>query len=102
MSKRSVSVDGIVYVDAGPIDLDAEPVYLSDGTRLTEDLAEELAEEVLRSAGRPSLSSRGQRSPQLRLSVPAELDLRLRSRAARENRTISELTREALERYLAG
>ncbi len=72
-------------------------MYLSDDTHLTE----EVAEEVLRVAGRPSPSGRGQRSPQLRLSVPVELNRRWRSRAEAENRTVSELTREALER-LAG
>jgi len=102
MSAKTVSIDGDAYVDGGPIDLESEPVYLSDGTRLTDELADQLAEEVLRRAGRPSLGGGGQRSPQLRLSVPVELNRRLRSRAAAEKRTVSELTREALERYLAG
>ncbi len=101
MSRR-VEIDGVSYVDGGPIDLDEEPVYLADGTRLTEQVAAEITEEVLRKAGRPSMSSTNKRSPQLRLSLPAELDSQLRSRAATEKRTVSEVTREALQRYLAG
>jgi len=51
--------------------------------------------------GRPSLTGPGQRSPQLRLSVPAELQQRLKTRAEQEHTSISQLAREALERYLA-
>lgn len=95
-------IDGVPYVDGGPIDLAEEPVYLADGTPLTEAIAAEITEEVLRKVGRPSLSGKRQRSPQLRLSLPAELHVRLHSRATKENRTVSEVTREALRRYLAG
>lgn len=68
-----------------------------------EEGATALAEEVLRSVGRgrPSLTGPGERSPQLRVSVPAELPRRLTTRASDEHRSMSELTREALERYLA-
>lgn len=90
-------------VDGGDVDLDVEDVRLADGTRLTEAKAAELAEEVLRRAGRgrPSLTGPGERSPQLRLSVPAELRERLKARADREHRSVSGLAREALERFLA-
>ncbi|MGQ0776813.1 MAG: ribbon-helix-helix protein, CopG family [Pseudonocardiales bacterium] len=90
-------------VDGGDVDLDIENVRLADGTRLTEDVAEALADEVLRSTGRgrPSLTAPGERSPQLRVSVPVELHQRLSTRANDEHRSVSELTREALERYLA-
>ena len=100
---QKIRISGKEYVDGGDIALDSEDVRLADGTRLTEARAEELADEVLRSVGRgrPSLTAPGERSPQLRLSVPAELHRRLKTRAASEHRSVSGLAREALERYLA-
>lgn len=100
---RKIRVGDEEIIDGGDIDLDVEEVRLADGTRLTEEGAAVLAEEVLRSVGRgrPSLTGPGQRSPQLRVSVPAELHRRLSTRAEGEHRSMSELTREALERYLA-
>ena len=91
------------YTDRGTIDLDETDVRLPDGSRLTEARAEELATEVLDRAGRgrPSLSEPGVRSPQLRLSVPADLRSRLNRRAAAEHRSASAVVREALEHYLA-
>lgn len=89
--------------DGGAIDLDVEDVRLADGTRLTEAKAEALAEEVLHRTrrGRPSLTAPGERSPQLRLSLPAELRRRIQAQADREHRSVSALAREALERFLA-
>ena len=49
----------------------------------------------------PSLIGPGQRSPQLRLSVPAGLRQQLEARAERDHTTVSNIAREALERYLA-
>lgn len=102
MAQR-IQVGDEEIVDGGDIDLDIEDVRLADGTRLTEDGAQALADEVLRSVsrGRPSLTGPGERSPQLRVSVPVELHQRLSTRAKNEHRSVSELTREALERYLA-
>ncbi len=91
------------YTDRGMIDLDETDVRLPDGSRLTEARAEQLAGEVLERAGRgrPSLTEPGVRSPQLRLSIPADLRLRLDRRAAAEHRSVSTVVREALEHYLA-
>lgn len=101
--KENIRIKGRDVVDGGEIDLDKEEVYLADGTRLSETRARELAEEVLQRAGRgrPSLTAPGRRSPQLRVTVPAELRDRLESRAASEHTTVSRLAREAIERYLA-
>jgi hypothetical protein len=100
---KTVRVDDADVVDGGSIDLDAEDVRLADGARLTEARAEELAEEVLRATGRgrPSLSAPGHRSPQLRLAVPERVRDQLKARADAEHRSVSELAREALDRYLA-
>ena len=102
-NKKKIRVQDQDVPDGGGIDLDANEVYLADGTRLTEARAQDLAEEVLHRTGRgrPSLTSPGHRSPQLRLSLPAELRDQLQARAEREHTTVSHLAREALERYLA-
>jgi predicted HicB family RNase H-like nuclease len=87
----------------GPdIDLDEEPVYLSDGTRLTEHVAQEMAEDALRQvrAGRPSLAGHGGRSPQITFRTPPSLHDAAEQQARREGKTVSQLAREALEHYL--
>jgi len=101
--KQTIRINDTNLVDGGDIDLDTEEVYLNDGSRLTEARARHLAEEIRQPAGRgrPSLTGPGQHSPQLRLSVPAELQQRLKTRAEHEHTSISQLAREALERYLA-
>lgn len=86
----------------GPdVDLDKEDIRLADGSRLTPQLAEEIAERVLRSVGRPSLSGARQRSPQIAFRVPPQVREHAAEVAAREGKTVSELAREALEDRLA-
>jgi CopG-like RHH_1 or ribbon-helix-helix domain, RHH_5 len=103
MAKKTIRIKGAEVTEGGSIDLDVEDVRLADGARLTEARAQELAQQVLRAAGRgrPSLTAPGERSPQLRLSVPEQLREGLRARADAEHRSVSELAREAIERYLA-
>lgn len=90
----------------GPdIDLDAEEVYTQDGERLTEALAEEMAEHAVTEAraaarGRPSLSGGRTHSPQVAFRVPEQLHARAAEVAEREGKTVSQVGREALERYL--
>jgi len=86
----------------GPdVDLEREDVRLADGTRLTDEVAAEIAESVLRSVGRPSLSGVRQRSPQIAFRVPPAVRDQAAEIAAREGKTVSELAREALEERLA-
>ncbi|HEY3717415.1 MAG TPA: hypothetical protein VGL39_23060 [Jatrophihabitantaceae bacterium] len=101
--KNTLRINDADVVDGGDIDLDSEEVYLADGTRLTEARVDELADEIRQKVGRgrPSLTGPGRRSPQLRLSVPAELRQQLEARAEHEHTTVSDIAREALERYLA-
>ena len=103
MAKKTIGIKGVDVTDAGSIDVDVEDVRLADGIRLTEAGAHELVEQVLRTSprGRPSLTAPGRRSPQLRLTVPEQLRDGLRVRADAEHRSVSELAREAIERYLA-
>jgi len=103
MANKTIRINGADVTDGGSIDLDAQDVRLADGTRLTEAGAQELAQQALRAAGRgrPSLTAPGERSPQLRLTVPEQLREGLRARADVEHRSVSEVAREAIERYLA-
>ncbi len=86
----------------GPdVDLDRDDVRLADGTRLTEQEAADIVEEVRRRGGRPSLTGRAAVSPRIAFRV----DPRVRDSAAqiadREGKTISQLAREALEARVA-
>ncbi|HEV2791131.1 MAG TPA: hypothetical protein VGV69_07525 [Solirubrobacterales bacterium] len=88
-----------------------EQVWVTrSGTVLTEELAEEWAEEIeqnppdpsqlmRRYVGRPSLGGAG-RSPRVSFRVSPELSKAAWKRADEEGRALSDLAREALERYL--
>ena len=91
------------YVIGPDIDLDREVVVDQHGRRITEQRAQQLAEDAVRTvrAGRPSLTSPGQRSPEVKARVPADLRDRLSEEARRRGTTTSELVRQALEEYLA-
>jgi predicted DNA-binding protein len=96
------------------IDLDREEFHYR-GKRLTEAEAERLAEKALDNIrhgqpslervragrGRPSLSGKPQRSPQVAFRLPPELRAEAEAQAAREGKRVSELARRALEEYLA-
>lgn len=86
----------------GPdVDLDHEDVRLLDGTRLTQEIADGIVEDVRRSSGRPSLTGAKAPSPQVTFRVTPELRAKAAAEAARQGRRISDVAREALERYLA-
>jgi hypothetical protein len=87
----------------GPdVDLDTEDVRLADGTRLTNEVAAQGVQDARRAAGRPSLTGPGKHSPQVSARVPAELRDAAERQARREGKSVSQLIRELLERYLAG
>lgn len=83
---------------------------LPSGKILTEDDAERIADEVeseepvvftgIRLVGRPSLDGNGT-SPRLSFRVPRDLYDAAAERAAAEERSLSAVAREALERFLA-
>jgi predicted DNA binding CopG/RHH family protein len=110
---RKKKIDPRDYVitpdtEISTIDLDHEEFILPDGRRLTEELAEQLArdagDEIRRRnliPGRKSLSGDGQHSPTIRVRVPEQLREQAQQRAATEGVSLSALTREALEHYLA-
>jgi predicted HicB family RNase H-like nuclease len=99
-----VSDDAVI----SDVDLDTEVVRLKDGRRLTNELAEQLAEEALADArrrnlvpGRKSLSGGTVHSPRVQFRVPDSLRAAAEQRAAEKGVSLSELAREALEHYLA-
>lgn len=86
----------------GPdVDLDREDIRLADGTRLTQDVAEGIVDQVRRAVGRPSLSGKAAASPQIAFRVAPSVRDRAAEIAAREGKTISQLAREALEERVA-
>lgn len=87
----------------GPdVDLDHDDVRLADGTRLTTEVATQIVQDVHRAAGRPSLTGPGKHSPQVSVRVPPELRDAAEQQARHEGKSVSQLIRELLERYLAG
>jgi hypothetical protein len=84
-------------------------VRTASGVVLTEDDVEKIADEVesdapvdfdrMRPVGRPSLDGNGF-SPRLSFRVPRELFDAAAERAIEEERTVSAVAREALEKFL--
>lgn len=79
------------------VDLEHDDVRLLDGTRLTDEVAEGIVDQVRRSSGRPSLSGQRAVSPQIAFRVAPAVRDRAAEVAADEGKTVSELAREALE-----
>jgi len=79
------------------------------GTKITEAIADRLADEAAagydlenaRRVGRRSLAGGSGVSPRVNVRMTSELHHRARARAEREGKTLSELAREALEAYVA-
>jgi hypothetical protein len=79
------------------------------GKVLTDEVAEKLADEIesdrevrwerRRPVGHPSLDGDGV-SPRVSLRIPAELHAAVQARANEDRRTVSDITGEALERFL--
>jgi hypothetical protein len=94
MSRYSIGPD---------IDLDQEEVRDRAGRRITERRAREIAEDTLEQArrGRPSLTGESDTSPRVSFRVPEQLRIRVERQARQEGRSVSEVARAALERYLS-
>jgi hypothetical protein len=83
------------------VDLKKEDVRLSSGKRLTEEQAARIADETLKAIGRPSLTAPGRRSPRVTVRLPEGVMKAVEEAARREGRTVSEVTREAVQEYVA-
>jgi hypothetical protein len=98
MTKRKIQ-PGPIGTD---VDLDREEVRLADGQRLTESLAEEIAERALaRRRGRPSLSEGARRTPSLTVRVPQPTRHALERIARTQGRRLADVSREALDEYIS-
>lgn len=83
------------------VDLDTEDIRLADGTRLTEQLAEELATETLtRHRGRPSLTGERRPTPRLTLRVTEDTRDALEQIAKRQGRRVADIGRDAFDEYI--
>jgi hypothetical protein len=85
-------------------------VMTRSGRMLTDGIAEKLADDIesdrevrwarRRPVGRPSLNGDGI-TPKVSFRIPTALYEELQARANKDRRTVSDLTREALEKFLA-
>jgi len=93
------------YTVGPDVDLDREIIRDSRGMRITNAYAEAAAADALHKAGRgrPALTGGrpGAGSPQVTFRLPAKLKAKAERRAQAEGKKVSQLAREALERYLA-
>jgi hypothetical protein len=92
------------YVVGPDIDLDEEEFILKGGRRLTNELAEQIAEETLSEVrrrnliqGGKSLSGGSVHSPRVQFRVPEELRTQAERVAEDEGVSLSALARHALE-----
>lgn len=85
----------------GPdVDLDEE-VYTADGRRLTEELAGQVGEEAIaRHRGRPSVTGRPERTPNLTVRVAAPTRDALEAIARAQGRRLADVSRDALAEYV--
>jgi hypothetical protein len=91
--------------------VEEEQVWVTpSGTVITEEIAEQMAEEIERNppdpttlrrryVGRPSLGPAGH-SPRVSFRVPPDLYKAAWARADKEGRSLSDLAREAFNRYM--
>ena len=93
-TKPKIARDSPIGTD---VDLQREDIRLPDGTRLTDDVADHLVEEIRRKGGRPSLTGDPAVSPRVSFRVAPTVRERAAIIAEREGKTISQLAREALE-----
>ena len=82
------------------IDLNAVDVRLTDGTRLTDAVADAIVTDVRQRAGRPSLTGEAAVSPRVSFRLTPEALHKAAAVASQEGKTISQLAREALEARL--
>ena len=94
MTKRKIKSGPI-----GPdVDLETEKIRLGDGRRLTDELAEEIAERAMaRHRGRPSVSGGGQRTPSMTVRVRTETREALERLAEAQGKRLADVSREALD-----
>ncbi|TDH48872.1 ribbon-helix-helix protein, CopG family [Mycobacterium eburneum] len=93
------------------IDLETEVIHVN-GRRLTEEFAEEIADEAARTSrersnanlipGRKSLTAEGKHSPVVQTRVPADVHAKLVAIAEDRHMSVSKVLREAIDEYVSG
>ena len=92
------------HVLDGEVDLEREDVRDSQNRRIDTDYVERAVTDVYARRGRRPLTDdapAGEHSPRVSFRVPEQTRRRAEERARAEGRSVSDLAREALERYLA-
>jgi hypothetical protein len=93
----------VKYTLGKDINLDKEIVLDTNGRRITEYRARQIARQTHQLVvGRPSLTAAGVHSPEIKARVPMKLKKSLQSEAKRRGQTSSELVRQAVEEFLRG
>lgn len=84
------------------VDLARKVVRDSRGRRITQEYVDRAVRDVhaKMGRGRPSLTGQASRSPQVTFRLPPRLRAKAEARAKREGKRVSEVAREALEKYL--
>lgn len=85
----------------GPdVDLEVEDIRDSRGRRIDQAYVDQVVAKAS-TVGRPSLTGAGRRSPHVSFRVPATVRAQAEAKAKAEGKTVSQIAREALERYVA-
>lgn len=86
----------------GPdVDLDAEDIRLPDGSRLTDEKANDIVERVhARHPGRPSVSGDRTHTPVMTVRVTPAARTALEQIAKAQGRRLADVSREALDEYI--
>lgn len=84
------------------IDLDKEVVLGPDGQRITEERAQQIAEDAVARVrrGRPSLTGEQAKSPRVQFRVPPELADEVEAIATERGLSVSQVVRDALAGYV--
>ncbi|MGZ4210624.1 MAG: hypothetical protein ACXVQX_08510 [Actinomycetota bacterium] len=84
------------------VDLKREVVRDRRGRRITEAYVRRAVADAhgKMGRGRPSLTGKAEPSPQVTFRLPPALRVKAEARAKREGKRVSQIAREALERYL--
>lgn len=88
----------------GEVDLEHEDVRDSQNRRIDADYVQRAVADVHTRRGRRPLADDtpvGEHSPRVSFRIPEQIRRRAEERARAEGRSVSDLAREALERYLA-
>lgn len=101
-SKRAKKRTRYTLAPGPDIDLSRKVIRDSRGRRITQGYVDRAVADVHRKTGRgrPSLTGKAAQSPQVTFRLPSELRAKVKARARREGKRVSQVAREALEHYL--